>query len=123
MTGGVVSTTVTKVEHDAELPIGSMTVTESTLVPSGRTPVNETSPPAVGPGGREFVCTAVPFKLQTTVSGAPGGPETMTVTVVAVPHSLVLFAAQMIASGSLVGTGSSCPRISPPGLSAVWRLM
>src|SRR5712691_6637790 len=117
MTGGVVSTTVTIVEHDAELPTGSVTVMASTLVPRGRTPVNETSPPPVGPAGREFVCTLVPFKLQTTVSAAPGGPETMTVTVVAVAHSLVLFAAQMIVGGSLGGRAISCPRISPPGLS------
>src|SRR6266852_4237483 len=119
MIGGVVSTTVTTVEHDAELPTGSVTVMASTLVPRGRTPLNETSPPPVGPAGSEFVCTGVPFKLHTTVSGAPGGPETMTVTVVAVPHSLVLFAAQIIAGGSLVGGGRaiSCPRISPPGLS------
>src|SRR5256885_16748771 len=108
MTGGVVSTTVTTVEHDAELVAESVTVMVSTLAPRAKTPVKETSPPAVTAAAREFVCTLVPFKFQTTVRAVPDAPETMAVTVVAVAHSLVLFAAQMIVGGSFVGAGCAC---------------
>src|SRR5438045_215255 len=99
-TGGVVSTTVIIVEQDVELVALSVTVTATTLVPSGKTPEKET---LTAPGGlltgKVLVWRPAPLRVQTTVKPSPSGSDTKTVTCAMVAHSTVLAAGQLTVGG------------------------
>jgi hypothetical protein len=95
ITGGVVSTTVMVVEHEATL-VPSVTPTASRLVPSGNDPERETLTEAPGElAGTRLVCTPVPFKNHTTTMASPSGSETCAVSCVSTPHSTTVAGGQV----------------------------
>src|SRR6266446_2833795 len=100
ISGGVVSTTLISVEHDAELAALSATATVMRFVPTGSSANSETSACVVGlSAGTVFVWTGSPFNSQTTVSGSPSRSFTRTRTSTGLPHSTVADGGQVIVGG------------------------
>jgi len=78
--------TVSTVEQELAHPFVSVTEATIWLVPTGNSLVRSTRALLGGTlGATEFVCTALPFNFQTTVSGEPSASETLTETVETTP--------------------------------------
>src|SRR5258706_11313180 len=116
MTGGVVSTTVMVEEQEAVLPAESDTAMPMLFVPSGKTAVSDTLFSALGAlAARLLVCTARPFKLQTTVMASPSGSATVAVSVALLAHSATAGAGHVNTGARFVDVGITWARTSPPG--------
>jgi hypothetical protein len=88
---------VTVVEQDAELVLGSVTVTSTWLEPKGSIAEKATLAPFVTVvPGTSLVSTDVPFKLQTTVRSAPLVSVTVTLSMLVAPDTLVEAAGHVI---------------------------